>query len=551
MTEPSKLLEVIFTNSYAEVPCAYIRHKNSVVAFDTSKLLRGTDVALHRECFSYLNRFFFDLPAQQQDKVISAYARAETIMRTTEDMASAKNEIMEVFQDLIDVVSEKACFDWLVYKSGYAWPPASELPPTYEAAASPKYPAEKTYVLKEYQELLAMILQLRACLPIWSAYLSKFGTDISTSFRDIFLVGMLGYSDFDQGNAWRRLEVYIEAGLGNKEELLSSGVIAGISKEMYPHWLLCHCLLRKLVVQGFKSAIEGDTSPFIIKHLSNHIRDHLRKTPISFRTPSVKTPPKYGDDVSDDSRSVFENNRGKEAVARSERWTTQIYLENPTRLATAVQPDIDLEFVQQVHDWFDRDRYVPSCEQLLIAMWVVSIAISVNGEDDLTRFNSVTVCAVASAILWHRGHKEIATLVASYQGAPIHRVGAVLTSNFRLPKEDYEALARLYPIEHRNIKNGIRGVATGMIDECCKFYWETIYPKELVTQVHSIQQGPDGYVYPVTQGTALDLIAVIIDLAKRPKPESGWDKANRIAREMALPDSPQPWPVSVPPHRPL
>ena len=125
MTEPSKLLEVIFTNSYAEVPCAYIRHKDRVVALDTSKLLRGTDVALHRESFSYLNRFFFDLPAQQQDKVIAAYARAETILRTIDDMASAKNEIMEVFQDLIEVVSEKACFDWLVYKSVYAWPPAS------------------------------------------------------------------------------------------------------------------------------------------------------------------------------------------------------------------------------------------------------------------------------------------------------------------------------------------------------------------------------------------------------------------------------------------
>ena len=86
MTEPSKLLEVIFTNSYAEVPCAYIRHKDRVVALDTSKLLRGTDVALHRESFSYLNRFFFDLPAQQQDKVIAAYARAETILRTIDDM---------------------------------------------------------------------------------------------------------------------------------------------------------------------------------------------------------------------------------------------------------------------------------------------------------------------------------------------------------------------------------------------------------------------------------------------------------------------------------
>ena len=551
MTQANKLLEIILTNSYAEVPCVYIRHKATVVAMDTSKLMRGTNVEMHRENFSYLNRFFFDLAESEQDKVMAAYAHAESVIRTTDDMAVAKNEIMESFQDLIEVVSADRCYHWMVNKSGYAWPPASELPPTYEAAASPKYPVEKTYILKEYQELLAMILQLRACLPIWSAYLNKYGADISTSFRDIFLVSMLALTDFDQSNAWKRLEVYIEAGLGNKEELLSSGVIAGISKEMYPYWLMCHCLLRKLVLQGFKSAIEGDTSPFIIKHLSNHIRDHLRKTPISFRTPTVKTPPKYGDDVSDDSRSVFENNRGKEAVARSERWTTQIYLENPTRLAVALQPDIDLEFVQRVHDWFDRDRYVPSPEQILIAMWVVSLAISVSGEDDLTRFNSVTICAVASAILWHRGHKEIATLVASYQGAPIHRVGAVLTSNFRLPKEDYETLARIYPIEHRNIKNGIRGVATSMIDECCKFYWETIYPKEFVTQVHSITQGPNGYIYPVTQGTALDLIAVIIDLAQRSNPESGWDKANRIAKEMALAETPQPWPVSVAPRRPL
>lgn len=551
-------MEIIITPAYSTMPLVHIQHKQSVVSLDTQTLMRPNNWASFPELFKYLNWFFNQLPEADQERVFNIYARTEELLRKSDDMVTVDGEIHEIFEDLLEVLNAQRIYDWIRPAAMYPWPSDTELPRSFGNASSPKYPEEKTYILKEYQELIAMIIQLRACVPIWAAYLNKFGSRISGNYRDTTLVNLLtARSNIEDSPAWERLTRYINAWLGTKEENYTAGVIHGVSAEDYPKTLRAQAILRKLCLQALKSVQENDASPFVVKHLANFMRECLIKNPATYETPRVKAANNREDHGNgENERSMYENTNAKESVARGDRWMIQIYLENNVRAIKALEPNIEKDTYQRIFAAFDPATYVPTAEQMLIALWVVSPIVSPRSESDLTRLNSVAICQIAAAVLWHRGHKEIATLMTCEQGAPIMRTGLQSFSVTRLSRETYAKLAEIYPYaaNAKNKGNAFLPVREIIIETISNFQshtWNVKLPPAMASEVSSLF--PDG-VSPtlrVLQNMQMFLVDVVIDIAQRPLPENAVDKATRIAKEMNLPMQPTPWPVSVPTHRPL
>lgn len=546
MSNERSPLEIIFTPAYQTDGMALLRHYSSFIWIPGAKMLPLNKYENHRKTFYHLNWLFNQMERTKQDELFALYARAEKLIRSSESMALVNDEIREIFKDLLNILNAEFITDWWVNKTGYSWPGPSDLPRTYSAAASPKYPEEKTYVLSEYQELFAFILQLRACLPIWAHYLTQYGRDISPTYRDMFLIGLLDDSNISESKAWKRLEVYIEAWLGNKEDIQSAAVLVGISVEQFPHWMLCQSAIRKLAQQPLDNPVEGDNSPFVVKHLSNHIGENIKKSQTVFGTPNIKPELRGEDSGHENDRSMYENNKVTESVARGERWTTQIYLEDPVRFAKSLEPDIDAGFVNRVLACFNMAEYVPSNNQMLIAMWVAAPVISVRSESDLTRANSVYVCAVATAVLWHRGHKDIGAFIACQEGqnnARINNQGG----GVRYPAHVYQSFREIYPFfgETHPALNGIRDTINNCISESMAKLWSPQLPADLLAETEFFQS-EHGQSVRITSALSAKLADAVIDLARRPVPENAWDKANRLAAEMGLPDHPTPWPVIKP-----
>ena len=545
-------MEIIFTPAYATDPVAYITHKGVAFPLNTAALMRVNNAGAYKELFYHLNWYLNSLPEAQQKRIYDLYALAEETLRRSDDMTEVNTVIRDVFEDLYKELDADAMYNWIRPSERYPWPTTTEMPRSYQNAVSPKYPEEKTYVLSEYQQLFVLILQLRAAVPIWAAYLHKFNKDISPDFRDMNLVNLLSNSAICNTSAWSRLEMYINAWVGPKSENSATAVIHGISVEEYPYFLLCQAMLRKLSLQSLVSPQAGDVSPFVIKHLSNYIRECLQKNMLQFNTPNVKTVKSRDDPSADGDRSVYEANRVKESVPRNERWVTQIYLENVTQVLLALQPDIDRAVADKIIKSFDASSYVPTDDQMLVAMWVMSAVISPRSEDDLTRLNSVACCAISAAVLWHCGHKEVAIWLSSQRGTPFSR--GMLSTTVRQGKDTYTRLQEIFPYSDKP-KNPwylqIPKLVTEIVGKMQENLWETQLPVELLQQAPHLFTGDTLGTMRVAQNMNGYLIEVVIHIGQRPLPEHVLAKAARISKELGLPSEPVPWDVVPPTPRPL
>lgn len=560
-------MEIITTPSYATSPYTYFTHNDIEISMHTGSLLRPTLAPVLPRLFYHLNWFFSQLPEARQNKIFKIYRRAEELLRPAADgvpdlttMPSVNAELREIFADLMEQIPSKQLFDWISPADKYPWPTAVELPRSYAQAVSTKYPEEKTYVFKEYQELFTLIMQLRAAAPIWAAYLHKFQDAFASDYRDMILIGLLSDSEFDTTPAYNRLQLYINAWVaGSKTGTTEAGVMRGISEDEYPRWLMCNVLVRKLAIQSFDSPQQGDASPFVIKHLSNYIRERLTKTDAEFDNPERKRLiNKDPIGQSDDQRSVYEGNRIKQTVGNGDRWLIQIYCEDPNRVMFALEPEIDRDMARRVLDSFNYGEFIPSDDQLLIAMWVVSPAISPRAEADLTRLNAAAICAVATAVLWHRKHYALATFISCHRGQAITRAGMINSSSIRYSKEVYPELERLFPYSDK-IRNAtpVRQVVATIVVEAEKYLWKPQLPADMIRTARTepidasnsnlmISGSDDDPMMQIQQSLATAIMLAILDLARRPLPENAWDKATRISTEMGLPNAPQPWAPAEP-----
>lgn len=562
-------MEIIATPTYSTSPYLYFVQKDVTISMHTGALLRPSLSESMPRLFYYVNWFFSQLPVDRQEKIFKIYERAEKLLRPAEDPAAAtldmpavNADMREILSDLMEQMPEQDLLAWISPADMYPWPIASELPRSYAMAVSTKYPEEKTYIFKEYQQLFTLIMQLRAVAPIWGAYLHKYQGAFATDYRDMILVGLLDESGFDQSPAYNRLRAYVNAWVGGKSDTTEAGVMRGISSDEYSRWLLCDVLVRKLSFQSFDSPQANDASPFVIKHLSNHIRERLTKNDAAFDNPSRKSVSnKDSPGNVDDQRSVYEGNRIKQTVGNGERWLIQIYCEDPMRILRALEPEMDKKVASKIFDSFNFGEYIPSDEQLLIALWTVSPAVSPRAESDLTRLNAAMVCAAATAVLWHRKHYTLAAYLSSHKSQAITRAGMINPSSIRYAKEVYPELESQFRYAEK-IKSvtPVRTVVSNIVVEAEKYLWRPKLPADMVRTArtslidgltNTMIAGEDNDpVMQVQQQLASALMHAVLDLVKRPLAINAWDKATQMAKDMGLPMHPVPWePVPVPERR--
>lgn len=559
-------MEIIALPSYAASPLLHFIHDGVSITMPTGTLLRPSLSENLKPLFYHLNWFFSQLPANRQTKIFKIYERAERLTRRSVDtsvdmgeMPNVNTELRELLADLLTQLPAKELYEWIRPNEMYPWPTAVDLPRSYEQAVSKKYPEEKTYIYREYQELFAGIMQLRAVVPIWAAYLSKFPDAFSSDYRDMILLSLLNDSEFEETPAFKRLQVYIAAWVGAKSDTAEAGVMRAISSDEYPRWLICNVLVRKLSIQSFYAPQQGDISPFVIKHLSNYIRERLTKTDVEFGNPERKRLiNKDQPGASDDQRSVYEGNRIKQSVGNGDRWLIQIYCEDPFRLLSALEPEVDRELATKILDCFNFGEYIPSDDQLLLAMYAISPAVCPKADDDVTRMNAAIICAVATVVLWHRKHYALAAFLSSTRDQPIPRAGMINSSSIRYAKDVYPQLERLFPYSEkmRNVKP-VRQVVADIVVEAEKYLWRPCLPADMIqtartepidpTSSNLMITGPnEDPIMQIQQSLASAIMQAVLDFAGRPVPQNAWLKGWELAATMGLPTTPQPWTPAEP-----
>lgn len=553
-------MQFVFTNTYPTKPYTYVTYEGTHLALYTEPMLRPKKAEQFERLYYHLNWFISTLPKPEQTQLFEKYKTIANVLAVPQEghdvsqedalaqMPEINETIKENIADILDILTLPKLNTWLQTPGVYKWPSSADLPKTYGEAISPKYPIEKTYVRHEYQELFALILQLRAIVPIWAAYIYKFQSAFSSDFRDMYLMSLLEDSSFADSSAYQRLQVYIDAWIEGHEDNRSSGVMHGIMTEDFPKWVISSVLVRKLALQSFDPPTPGDTTPFVIKHLSNTVNERITKSKLEFNDPKDKATNKTAERTPiDEKRSVFESNSNKQLLSNEAHWTIQVWCEDWRRVIQALEPLADAQVNETIASHMDFNGFTPSDEQMLLAMWVNATIVSPSAEPDLTHHNAAVLCACAAMSLWYRGHIHAATWITSKQGPEVMRDGLINHANIRHPKEKYELLEQLFPYNEKIKATSktyapIRDTIVDMLSVAEKHTWIPQLPKEMVQRLRNDEFGQgmlsgdeNNPVFYIRQTMASILLDVVTDLASRPATEKAWDKATRIANEMGLP----------------
>lgn len=508
---------------YALDQVLYVTHKGAHLEFRTDKIIRVRlyegDVNLYR----HLNWYWSGLPEGEQDKIFNAYNQVHSLLTREPDTTYENLALGQAIARLVNLHSIGKLTKWITLSGVVLWP-EDGVQRQFDITTQAKHTRDKTYTYEDYQDLMALVLQLRVLTPIWGEFLHQHDKIISKTFRDMLSLQLAGDSNLHEGVGYKKLEAYVDAMVASKASKSVSGSLEFISSEDYPKWLFSNLVIRRLATASFFPPPD-DRSAFLVKVISNHIRDRIEKSEAEFSTPTFKQDTIVSGRSEESQHSTFENYRSRQPLAGGDRYFLQWYTQDLNRLAKALESDIDPKLVATFLNMFPVGDFIPTEPQVLLLQWVLAPVLSPRAVPDLTRINIAQTLAVAGAVLWHRGHKVISAFITATHSKASLDASISGESVSRMSTVTYEVLPKLFPFQRRqkNSEKSYKGITDTVKELCHEFSllaWQPTLPNAFLKEISDYVTGTSQNKTLIVPNNMRPLMMeLIIDLAARPLDE--------------------------------
>ncbi len=527
MTKDKHPLAVIILpyDRYVLDSVVYVTYKGSHLMFRTNKVIRVRMYEQDPEIFTHLNWFWSGLSEERQEAIFNVYSTIHGLLARDPDTTFENLPLAHAIRDLIALHPIEEMFEWITKPGVVRWPDESEIPRDFDQAAQAKYTRDKNFVYSDYQDLMAFVLQLRVLTPVWGEFLSQHDKGIAGYYRDMLTLQLAGESKLSDSPGYQKLEKFVDAMVASRATLSTSGVLEYLSRVDYPVYIFANTILRRLTGASFYQAPE-DRSAFLVKVISNHVKDLIDKSPQEFRTATPKIETGESARQSDENtHSNFENVRIKQKLSGGDCYFLQWYAENLERLAKELEPDLDMGLLKDFLSMYPVGTFVPDENQVLLLQYVLSPIISPQAVHDLTRINVAQCLAVTGAVLWHRGHKVLSAFVTSHHSHVSMDASISGDTVSRMGNHIYDELPIIFPYQRRAKSSeksykGITDTVKTFVDEISRMAWHPTLPAKYIEEIKDYVSGTDNYRTLILPNNMRPLVVeCVIDLAKRPLPE--------------------------------
>jgi hypothetical protein len=245
-----------------------------------------------------------------------------------------------------------------------------------------------------------------------------------------------------------RLRVYVEKSLPPDKSLAAAILGGAISSEDFPTWMLGLVLVRRLSV-GDVRGLDPVSSlvTFIYKYIDQKARGHDNTFIGMVKDKIVEGLGQEGEN----NLSKLEGYKIKQEIPAGDITVIEHYVEDIYNVALRICPDIDPELVRQSEE---STRLLANYQiwqpQMKIMQWVLKPVVPPRGLMYLNKMLALRAMAAAQALLWHRGHFEIAALLSAIEQDNSDAQQLMGTeTRARIPKELTEVLDKLYPFSRK------------------------------------------------------------------------------------------------------
>ncbi len=503
----------------------YVTFKGSHLSFRTNKVIRVRAYEQDPKVFEHLNWFWSGLPEERQEAIFNVYSKIHSLLAKDPDTTFENLPLAHAIRDLVDLHPIQEMYDWIIKPGVMRWPDEAEIPRDFDQAAQAKYTRDKNFVYSDYQDLMAFVLQLRVLTPVWGEFLSQHDKGINNFYRDMIALQLAGESALSESPGYKKLEKFVDAMVASRATLSTSGALEYISSVDYPVYIFSNTILRRLTAASFYQAPD-DRSAFLVKVISNHVKDLIDKTPSEFRTATAKLETGDNPRASDENQhSNFENVRIKQALSGGDCYFLQWYTEDLPRLAKELEPDLDMGMLKDFLNMYPMGTFVPDENQVLLLQYVLAPIISPQAVHDLTRINVAQCLAVTGAVLWHRGHKVLSAFVTSHHSRVSIDASISGDTVSRMGNHIYDELPIIFPYQRRAKSSeksykGITDTVKTLVDEISRKVWHPTLPPKYIEEIKDYISGTEHHRTLMLPNNLRPMVVeCVIDLAKRPLPE--------------------------------
>ena len=426
---------------------AIVKHGEEEIVFDASRYGRQSFISngVHHDPFEYTNYYLETLTNEKQHALFERYKLSYNAFSIIPvDRERIHNEVKHAILDILTSVKYEDVLNWVRSTNKVYIPPNIKPEFDNDIIRNNTGTREQTYIIDDYQHLLAFTIILRLVLPILGEYRRSFGDSDHKHFGYLKLYDLISEAPILNTPASSKLVDYINKTFEKEaqENSFSDFTLVGIPADMVPDWLYKTLLVRRLSTCEYNNP-HRDTS--LVTSIHKYIRQELNGTKVKeLRTKYLKA----GAGMDDDKQSTYESYKIISDLPPGTQVEINWYSEHTDHALYLLARDIDMDLVKKALDsslaLMDIDL---TDTHLTLVKLVMDPFISHNAIKHLEKEQVVRLLGLTQAILFHHGHKYLSLLATAIdEGAGDDAVIATaLDSKARVSSEKAIELFKWYP----------------------------------------------------------------------------------------------------------
>ena len=406
----------------------------NIALFDRMSISDNYDI------FSQINKYWNYLPVNEQNKIFSIYKEIKRTYDSVWDINKLTSALFILIKNLFEHHKIEDVYHWVWFYSDSMLPLG--LRDLYIDSYETPGTRERTYLKDDYKWLVALSVSLRIMIPIWGEFIMRTRRN-NTVFKEYYAFLLLSHSNIFNSEPMERLRVYVEHSMP-MDKNKASAIFGGISSDEFHIWVLGLVTVRRLSI-GDVRGIDPISSlvTFIYKFIISKVKSHDNNF-----IGNIKDKENEGQATEGENNlSKLEAYKIKQEIAAGDIAIISHFLRNTNNLALQICPDINLDIVEQsiisARALANKQIWKP---QVVLTQWVMKKLISPKGLLHVNKMQVLEVLGVAQALLWHRGHFDLAGLISAQNQDSTDELSISGTdSRARITKEQIEKLDKLYP----------------------------------------------------------------------------------------------------------
>lgn len=469
------------------------------------------------DIFEQINGYWGHLAMEVQDKIFNVYQRIKDVFDSVWENSELTKQLYQLIKELYVHHQLSDIKFWISFRSNVVVPAGlrEEFKESHETPGT----RERTYLKADYEWLVALSVALRPMVPIWGEFINRTRRDAGTVFKEYYAFQLLAYSSLYNSEPMERLRVYVEHSLP-AEKSKAAAIFGGISSEDFPMWVLGLVVVRRLSIGDVRGTDPGTTLvSFIYKYIGQKVKGHDNNFIGMVKDKQVEGQGQEGEN----NLSKLEGYKIKQEIPAGDIAIIEYRARQPLHLAKKLCPDISEELVKESIATVTAALQNSTIfnPQMTMVQWVMAGVLPPRGLLHLKKTTVLMVMGVVQAILWHKGHRELAGLMTALeQDSDDEMLLGGTDSRARIPKDMLEQLDALFPYSRRptgkmrQVKRTNAAIET--IEELNKGFgsnvWRLTLPAAWVEQVTG---NKNNRRYSTPHDIKVKLAALAIQLAQR------------------------------------